>query len=105
MRRTFPRTSDSPQAPAIVETPAHYTPTLFCRLALLSEVMNGSVEPLCLVFLRNTVQIYEKTSNNERKRERNSSFGVILQRYYGIKGNRYGETKRKIRRNREEGTG
>ena len=45
MRRPFLRTSGSPQAPAIVETPAHYAPTLFCRLALLSEVVIGSVEP------------------------------------------------------------
>ena len=45
MRRPFLRTSGSPQAPAIVETPAHYVPTLFCRLALLSEVVIGSVEP------------------------------------------------------------
>ena len=45
MRRTFPRTSGSPQAPAIVETPAHYAPTLFWSLALLSEVVIGSVEP------------------------------------------------------------
>lgn len=45
MRRQFLRTSGSPQAPAIVETPAHYAPTLFCRLALLSEVVIGSVEP------------------------------------------------------------
>ena len=51
MRRTFPRTSGSPQAPAIVETPAHYAPTLFCRLALLSEVVIGSVEPNMCMFL------------------------------------------------------
>ena len=45
MRRPFPRTSGSPQAPAIVETPAHYAPTPFCRLTPLSEVVIGSVEP------------------------------------------------------------
>ena len=45
MRRPFLRTSGSPQAPAIVETPAHYALTLFCRLAPLSEVVIGSVEP------------------------------------------------------------
>jgi hypothetical protein len=45
MRRPFLRTSGSPQAPAIVETPAHHAPTLFCRLAPLSEVVIGSVEP------------------------------------------------------------
>ena len=33
MRRTFPRTSGSPQAPAIVETPAHYAPTLFLQVS------------------------------------------------------------------------
>ena len=48
MRRPFLRTSGSPQAPATVETPAHYAPTLFCRLAPLSEVVIGSVEPLNL---------------------------------------------------------
>ena len=46
MRRPFLRTSGSPQAPAIVETPAHYALTLFCRLAPLSEVVIGSVEPI-----------------------------------------------------------
>ena len=51
MRRPFLRTSGSPQAPAIVETPAHYAPTLFCRLALLSEVVIGSVEPTMSVSL------------------------------------------------------
>ena len=45
MRRPFPRTSGSPQATPIVETPAHYAPTLFWSLALLSEVVIGSVEP------------------------------------------------------------
>ena len=45
MRRLFPRTSGSPQATPIVETPAHYAPTLFWSLALLSEVVIGSVEP------------------------------------------------------------
>lgn len=45
MRRPFPRTSGSPQATAIVETPAHYAPTLFCSLAPLLEVVIGSVEP------------------------------------------------------------
>lgn len=54
MRRPFPRTSGSPQAPAIVETPAHYAPTLFCRLTPLSEVVIGSVEPtMSLHSLRN----------------------------------------------------
>ena len=45
MRRLFPRTSGSPQATPIVEKPAHYAPTLFWSLALLSEVVIGSVEP------------------------------------------------------------
>ena len=45
MRRPFPRTSGSPQATPIVETPAHHAPTLFWSLALLSEVVIGSVEP------------------------------------------------------------
>ena len=45
MRRSFLRTSGSPQAIATVETPAHYALTLFCRLAPLSEVVIGSVEP------------------------------------------------------------
>ena len=31
MRRPFPRIPGSPQAPAIVETPAHNTPTLFLQ--------------------------------------------------------------------------
>ena len=44
MRRSFLRTSGSPQAPAIVETPAHYAPTLFCRLTPLSEVVNAVAE-------------------------------------------------------------
>ena len=40
MRKLFSRTSGSPQAPAIVETPAHYAPTLICcSLALLFEVV------------------------------------------------------------------
>jgi len=56
MRRPFPRTSGSPQAPATVETSAHYAPTLFCRLALLSEVVIGSVEPtMSLHSLQNAV--------------------------------------------------
>lgn len=45
MRRLFPRTSGSPQATPIAETPAHYAPTLFWSWALLSEVVIGSVEP------------------------------------------------------------
>ena len=66
MRRSFLRTSGSPQAPAIVETPAHYAPTLFCRLALLSEVVIGSVEPTmsCASF-ETRVQRYNFSANYE----------------------------------------
>ena len=61
MRRQFLRTSSSPQAPAIVETPAHYAPTLFCRLAPLSEVVIGSVEPtMSCISYENTMQKYTK---------------------------------------------
>lgn len=61
MRRPFPRTSGSPQAPAIVETPAHYAPTLFCRLALLSEVVIGSVEPTmsCASFENTSAKLHK----------------------------------------------
>ena len=59
MRRPFPRTSGSPQATPIVETPAHYAPTLFWSLALLSEVVIGSVEPtMSSASKRNTMQKY-----------------------------------------------
>ena len=60
MRRTFLRTSGSPQAPATVETPAHYAPTLFCRLALLSEVVIGSVEPTMSFVPKNAANIHKK---------------------------------------------
>ena len=59
MRRPFPRTSGSPQAPAIVETPAHYAPTLFCRLAPLSEVVIGSVEPTMSFVPKNAAKLHK----------------------------------------------
>lgn len=42
MRRLFPRIPGSPQAPAIVETPAHNTPTLFLQVG--SSVRGGEWE-------------------------------------------------------------
>ena len=75
MRRLFLRTSGSPQATPIVETPAHYAPTLFSEFG--SHVRGGDWKcrayyVLCLI--GNTVQIYEKSSNNERKREKRLGF-------------------------------
>jgi hypothetical protein len=71
MRRPFLRTSGSPQAPAIVETPTHYAPTLFCRLAPLFEVVIGSVEPtICLLHsLRNAGAKVQKFWQSETKRD------------------------------------
>ena len=57
MRRPFPRTSGSPQTPATVETPAHYAPTLFCRLAPMSEVVIGSVEPTMSFVPKNAAKL------------------------------------------------
>ena len=64
MRRPFLRTSGSPQAPAIVETPAQYAPTLFLQVGSLSEVVIGSVEPtmsctLCRMRLQNYTKFSE----------------------------------------------
>ena len=81
MRRPFPRTSGSPQAIATVETPAHS----MRRRSLLqfgSFVRGGDWEcrayyVLCL--LRNTVQIYENTSNIPKKKDKNL-------RFYGFSG-------------------
>ena len=42
MRRPFLRIPGSPQAPAIVETPAHYAPTLFLQVG--SFVRGGDWE-------------------------------------------------------------
>ena len=79
MCRPFPRTSGSPQAPAIVETPAHYAPTLFCRLGSLVRGGDWKCRAyyvLCL--LRNTVQIYENTSNIPKKKDKNLRFYGFL---------------------------
>ena len=48
MRRTSPRIPSSPQAPAIVETPAHKTPTLFLQVG--SSVRGGEWECQSQIF-------------------------------------------------------
>jgi len=50
MRRTFLRIPSSPQATPFVETPAHYTPTLFMEFG--SYIQGGEWEcqsPICLL--------------------------------------------------------
>ena len=70
---------------------------------------NASLFHYVLCLLRNTVQIYEKSSNNERKREKILGFCGFKGSYNTVlainirrrKGKRYVQTGRKIRCNRE----
>ena len=58
MRRTFPRIPGSPQAPAIVETPTHNAPTLFCRLAPFVRGGEWECQSLICLLFRRTLQNY-----------------------------------------------
>ncbi len=58
MRRTFLRIPGSPQATPVVETSAHYAPTLFLELALLFGGGDWECQSLTNVLhsLQNAVQ-------------------------------------------------
>ena len=71
MRRTFLRTSGSPQAPAIVETPAHYAPTLFCRLARLFGGGDWECQSLiCRYIPKNAANLHKKLQIRSLKKQK-----------------------------------
>jgi hypothetical protein len=98
MRRPFPRTSGSPQATPIVETPAHHAPTLFWSLALLSEVVIGSVEPTMSCVSCETRCKYMKYFQFPKKKDKNL-------RLYGFLDCCIMLLVMIVRRNRGKGTG
>ena len=73
MRRPFPRIPSSPQATPVVETPAHYAPTLFLELALLFGGGDWECQsPSNVVSLaKHGCKINEKCAIKERQRCKN----------------------------------
>ena len=61
MRRPFLRIPGSPQATPVVETPAHYAPTLFLELARLFGGGDWECQSLlCLFVPKNAAKIHKK---------------------------------------------